>query len=36
MKLKLLVAALDSEQHHRRALQHKVQTVEKKLQFRPT
>jgi len=35
MKLKRLVAALDSEQHHSHALRDKVQAMAKKLQFRP-
>jgi hypothetical protein len=34
MKLKLLFAALDSEQHHRHALHNKVQAIAKKPQFR--
>jgi|NGEPerStandDraft_6_1074524.scaffolds.fasta_scaffold13465_1 hypothetical protein len=35
MKLKLLIAALDSEQHHSHALHDKVQAMAKKPQFRP-
>lgn len=34
MKLKLLVASLDSEQHHSHALLNKVPTSAKKPQFR--